>query len=115
MGNTNVLDGFLQTGLEHLQNGRHLQAVESCEQGLALDSTHAELNNLLANSEAAQGRYAPAIAAMERALRHHPEFTLGHLNLGGMHYKLGHFEEAAKLFFSSSSSSSSALLDILRE
>jgi len=94
LSNTNVLDGFLQTGLDHLQNGRHLQAVESCEQGLALDSTHAELNNLLANSEAAQGRYAPAIAAMERALRHHPEYTLGHLNLGGMHYKLGHFEEA---------------------
>lgn len=84
----------LQEALGHLQAGRYLPAVEACQRGLAVDSTHAELNNLLATVEAGQGRYAPAIAALERALRHRPDYALGHLNLGAMLFKLGHFDRA---------------------
>ena len=89
-----IVETALRDARQYLRSGRHQQAVDACERGLSVDSTHAELNNLLATVEAGQGRYAPAIDAIERALRHDPDYALGHLNLGGIHYKLGRFGPA---------------------
>lgn len=89
-----VVETALLEARQHLQSSRHQQAIEACERGLSVDSTHVQLNNLLATVEAGQGRYAPAIAAIERALRHDPDYALGHLNLGGIHYKLGRFDRS---------------------
>ena len=91
-----VVRAALRDALQHMQAGRSREAVAACERGLVVDSTHTELNNLLATVEAGQGRYAPAISAIGRALRHHPEYALGHLNLGGIHYKLGSFDLSEK-------------------
>ena len=82
----------MQAAQEHVRAGKFPAAVKAATAGLALDSTSADLNNLLATAEASQGRYRPAIDALERALRHHPDFALGHLNLGGLYTKLGRFD-----------------------
>ena len=87
-----LLRQHVQAAQEQVRAGKFPAAVKAAKAGLALDSTSADLNNLLATAEASQGRYRPAIDALERALRHHPDFALGHLNLGGLYTKLGRFD-----------------------
>jgi len=77
----------------HLRAERFQEAVDAASAGLKMDSTSAELNNMLATAEASQGRYQAAIDALKRALRHHPNFALAHLNLGGIFTKLGQFDK----------------------
>lgn len=93
-GSDTLVAEALDEARRHLRAGRPKEAAAASERGLAADSTHLELANLLATVEAGRGRYAPAIAAIERALRHHPESPLLHLNLGAMHFKLGDFDKA---------------------
>lgn len=96
-----IVEQSLQEARQHVRAGRPREAAAACERGLAADSTHAQLANLLATVEAGRGRYAPAIAALERALRHHPDMALLHLNLGAMHYKLGDFGTAEEYLLQS--------------
>ena len=77
----------------HLRAERFQEAVDAASTGLKMDSTSAELNNMLATAEASQGRYQAAVDALKRALRHHPNFALAHLNLGGIFTKLGQFDK----------------------
>ena len=77
-----------------LGTGQATLATDFAREGLGLDSTHAELNNLLATALAIQGQNGDAIEAAQRALRHHPDYALAHLNLGGIYFRLQQFEDA---------------------
>ena len=74
-----------------LGTGQATLATDFAREGLGLDSTHAELNNLLATALAIQGQNGDAIEAAQRALRHHPDYALAHLNLGGIYFRLQQF------------------------
>ncbi|HIG54159.1 MAG TPA: tetratricopeptide repeat protein [Candidatus Latescibacteria bacterium] len=83
-------------GLAHasLKLGLIPQAINICTLGIAQDSTALELFNILAAVYSSDGRYGLAIQTLERALAQQPNFALAHLNIGGMHFKLGQFEQA---------------------
>lgn len=83
-------------GLAHasLKLGLIPQAVTACTLGIARDSTALELYNILAAAYSGDGRYGLAIQTLERVLVQQPDFALAHVNLGGMHFKLGQFEQA---------------------
>ncbi|NKB68661.1 MAG: tetratricopeptide repeat protein [Candidatus Latescibacteria bacterium] len=76
------------------QSARFTEAAASARAGLALDSTAAELHNMLASTYTAQGRYALAIEAIEKALRQQPDYPLALVNLGGIYTKLGQYGQA---------------------
>ena len=85
----------------HLERARVLyraarfeEAAAAARQGLALDSTAAELHNMLASTYTAQGRYALAIEAIEQALHQRPDYPLALVNLGGIYTKLGQYDKA---------------------
>lgn len=86
------LQQYLRNSKDLLRARRFPDAVLVATAGLALDSTSAELNNVLASAEASQGRYQPAAKALERALRYEPDYALTHLNLGAIYTKLGQFD-----------------------
>ncbi len=88
------LPTLLQQARATLGAGRAVEAAQVARQGLSIDSTHAELNNLLATAMAIQGQSAEAIETVQRALRHHPDYALAHLNLGGIYFRLQQFDEA---------------------
>ena len=88
------LPTLLERARSALATGQATQATNFARQGLALDSTHAELNNLLATALAIQGQNGDAIEAAQRSLRHHPDYALAHLNLGGIYFRLQQFEDA---------------------
>ena len=77
-----------------LEARRFPAAAAAATACLALDSTSADLNNVLASAEASQGRYQAATQALERALRHEPDLAIAHLNLGAIYTKLGRFDRA---------------------
>ena len=62
---------------------------------IGLAQASLRLGNLLAAAYSGTGRYALAIETLEQFL-HHPDFDLGHVNIGGMYGKLGHYQEAEK-------------------
>ena len=78
-----------------LRLGDFPAAIAACTTGLQRDSTALELFNSLAAAYSGTGRYALAIETLEQFL-HHPDFDLGHVNIGGMYGKLGHYQEAEK-------------------
>lgn len=84
----------LQRAQEHMVNGQYLEAVSACQAGLAIDSTSVDLLNIMATAHASEGRYALAIAALERIRALRPDFALTYLNLGGIYTKLGQYESA---------------------
>ncbi len=77
-----------------LAAGQAMEAANAAQRALTVDSTHAELNNLLATTLVIQGQNEAGIASAERALRHHPDYALAHLNLGGIYFRLQQFEKA---------------------
>ena len=87
---------YLEQARNHLAEGRFLEAVAICQEGLKQDSTAVPLYNLMANAYAADGRYAPAIEALEQVVRLMPNFAVAHVNLGGIYTKLGQYPEAEK-------------------
>ena len=78
----------------HFAATRFEEAAAAARAGLALDSTNADLHNVLASSHAAQGRYALAIASLETTVRLQPDFAMGFVNLGGIYTKLGQYDRA---------------------
>lgn len=80
-----------------LKTAQFHQAAQVCTTGLAQDSTAVSLYNILSAAYAGEGRYALAMQALEKALAHQPDFALGWLNLGGIHTRLGEYEEATLL------------------
>ncbi len=78
----------------HFAATRFAEAAATARAGLALDSTNADLHNVLASSHAAQGRYALAIESLETTLRLQPDFAKGFVNLGGIYTKLGQYDRA---------------------
>jgi tetratricopeptide (TPR) repeat protein len=86
----------MEQARSHLAEGRFLEAVAVCQEGLKLDSTAVPLYNLMANAYAADGRYAPAIEALDHVVRLMPNFALAHVNLGGIYTKLGQYADAEK-------------------
>ena len=78
----------------HMKAGRLDPVVIVCKLGLEGDSTRILLYNLMASAYATQGRYGPATEAWQTAVRLAPEFTVGWVNLGGIHTKLGKYDEA---------------------
>lgn len=78
----------------HMKAGRLDSVVVVCRLGLAQDSTRIVLYNLMASAYAEQGLHGAAAEALRTAVRLSPEFTAGWVNLGGMHARLGRFEEA---------------------
>lgn len=80
----------------HLQEGQFTQTIDVCQAGLAVDSTSAELLNLLATAYAEDGRYALAIEALERIVDLGSSSVLTYVNLGGINTKLGNYPEAEK-------------------
>lgn len=87
---------YLEQARGLLSEGRFLEAVAVCQEGLKQDSTAVPLYNLMANAYAADGRYAPAIEALEQVVRLMPNFAVAHVNLGGIYTKLGQYGEAEK-------------------
>ena len=79
-----------------LRLGDFPAAIAACTTGLKRDSTSLVLFNSLAAAYSGTGRYALAIETLEQCLHHHPDFDLGHVNIGGMYGKLGHYQEAEK-------------------
>ena len=79
----------------HFAATRFEQAAAAARAGLALDSTNADLHNVLASSHAAQGRYALAIESLETTVRLQPDYAMGFVNLGGIYTKLGQYDRAA--------------------
>jgi len=79
----------------HFAATRFEQAAAAARAGLALDSTNADLHNVLASSHAAQGRYALAIESLETTVRLQPDYAMGFVNLGGIYTKLGQYGRAA--------------------
>ena len=88
--------GYAGLASAALKLGNIREAVRACSTGLAVDSTATELHNTLAAAYAGDGRYALAIAALDRALRQHPDFAFGHANRGGLHFKLGQYQLAER-------------------
>ena len=78
----------------HFAATRFEEAAAAARAGLALDSTNADLHNVLASSHAAQGRYALAIESLETTVRLKPDFAMGFVNLGGIYTKLGQYDRA---------------------
>ena len=70
------------------------EAAAAARAGLAIDSTNADLHNVLASSHAAQGRYALAIESLEATVRLKPDYAMGFVNLGGIYTKLGQYDHA---------------------
>jgi len=91
-----LLSRAIETARSHLAEGRYLEAIAVCEEGLRQDSTAVPLYNLMATAYAADGRYAPAIEALQQVVRLFPGFALAHVNLGGIYTKLGQYAEAEK-------------------
>ena len=85
----------LEEARAHFQATRFDEAAAIAREGLALDSTAVDLHNVLASTYAAQGRYALAIASLERAVALEPDYAMGLVNLGGVYTKLGQYEQAA--------------------
>lgn len=88
------LQQYLREAKGLLEARRFPEAAAAAAAGLALDSTSADLNNLLASAEASQGRYQAATGALERALRHESGSATIHLNLAAIYTKLGQFGRA---------------------
>ena len=80
----------------HLQLGHYAEAIVVCQSGLEDDPTSAEFLNLMAIAYAEDGRYAPAIEALERIVKLGSSSVLTYVNLGGINTKLGNFDEAEK-------------------
>lgn len=78
----------------HFAATRFEEAATDARAGLALDSTSADLHNVLASSHAAQGRYALAIESLETTVRLQPDYAMGFVNLGGIYTKLGQYDRA---------------------
>ncbi len=78
----------------HFAATRFAEAAAAARAGLAIDSTNADLHNVLASSHAAQGRYALAIESLETTVRLKPDFAMGFVNLGGIYTKLGQYDRA---------------------
>jgi tetratricopeptide (TPR) repeat protein len=77
-----------------LKTDQPLKALELCQQGLQRDSTAVALFHAQAAAYALQGRYALAIKALEHQIELSPASALAHLNLGGLHTKLGQYPQA---------------------
>lgn len=88
--------GYADQARSHLANGDFSRTIAVCRAGLKTDSTSTELLNLLATAYAEEGRYAPAIEALEKVARLSPGSVLTYLNLGGIHTKLGQYEAAER-------------------
>ena len=88
--------GYADQARSHLASGDFSRAAAVCRAGLEADSTSTELLNLLATAYAEEGRYAPAIEALEKVARLAPGSVLTYLNLGGIHTKLGQYEAAER-------------------
>ncbi len=95
-GPAGAMTRLIETARGHLAEGRYIDAIATCEEGLNQDSTAVPLYNLMATAYAADGRYAPAIDALQHVVRLFPTFALAHVNLGGIYTKLGQFAEAEK-------------------
>jgi tetratricopeptide (TPR) repeat protein len=80
----------------HLQLGQYAEAIAVCQAELEADSTLAEFLNLMATAYAEDGRYAPAIEALERIVELGSGSVLTYVNLGGINTKLGNFDAAEK-------------------
>ena len=78
----------------HFAATRFEEAAAAARAGLAIDSTNADLHNVLASSHAAQGRYALAIESLETTVRLQPDYAMGFVNLGGIYTKLGQYDRA---------------------
>ena len=78
----------------HFAATRFEEAAVAARAGLAIDSTNADLHNVLASSHAAQGRYALAIESLETTVRLKPDYAMGFVNLGGIYTKLGQYDRA---------------------
>ena len=85
---------YLEQAKAQLNEGHFLDAVAVCQEGLKQDSTAVPLYNLMANAYAADGRYAPAIEALEHVVRLVPNLAIAHVNLGGIYTKLGQYADA---------------------
>ena len=87
---------YAEQARSHLTNGDFSRAIDVCRTGLEADSTSKVLLNLLAAAYAGEGRYAPAIQALERVVQLAPGSVLTYLNLGGIHTKLGQYDAAER-------------------
>ena len=85
---------YVSQATAHYQAGRFDTVLALCRAGLELDSTAVALYNFQAAVYSAQGRYALAIEALEKAVHFHPDYATGYVNLGGIYTTLGRYTEA---------------------
>lgn len=78
----------------HMRAGRLDSVIIVCQIALRQDSTRIVLYNLMASAYATKKRYTLATEALKTAVRLAPEFVAGWVNLGGIHTRLGQFEQA---------------------
>ncbi len=84
---------FYETGLQHFQTGRHLEARACCEQALTIDAEHADAQHLMGLLFLHDERYNDALAWIVRAIQRAPKPEYLASFATALH-RLGRFEEA---------------------
>ena len=94
---TAVPDALYETGLGHMQAGRHLDAQICCQQALVADSSHADALHLMGLLSFQAEQYDHAVEWIARAIRQNPkpEYLS---NLGRTLRRQGRNDEALKVF-----------------
>ncbi|MEW6084091.1 MAG: tetratricopeptide repeat protein [Chloroflexota bacterium] len=85
-GNARAWDAI---GALYKSLGQYAQALDACQEAIALEPTTAIYSFHLAEVFAAQGKIEDAIAAFEKVLELNPEHGLAHATLGGYYRRQG--------------------------
>lgn len=85
-GNARAWDAI---GALYKSLGQYAQALDACQEAIALDPTKAMYIFHLAEVFAAEGKIEDAIAAFEKVLELNPEHGLAHATLGGYYRRQG--------------------------
>jgi len=85
-----------EIGIDHMDNGRYAQALQSLMEAESLDPKNARIHVALAEAYMHRGKAADAEAHLKRALEIYPAYHDARLNLSALYLKTGRFAEAAR-------------------
>jgi tetratricopeptide (TPR) repeat protein len=85
-------------GIEHVEAGRYLKAIESFRRSIHLEPSLVDAHRNLAVVHILLGQDESAIEPLQQATRLRPEFLEAHFDLGTAYMNLGQFEKAVKTF-----------------
>lgn len=87
---------WLNVGVSLARAGRHEDAIEAYQTGLALDPTRTSLLSNLGAALDSLGRFQEAIKTYQRAFETDPDYPQARFNYGNTLRKLGRLKEAAR-------------------